>query len=154
MTSLIFLPLVVTDAAAEHVTAVVDPKADWQLSKEFFCFLDVGQDTVFFRLLLERVSLSAAFSAALLAFSSAFFFAASSLAFLFFPQPSFWQLLPSLSSSALFLSSFLLLFLFLLFLSFLKNGRTLCTSEHSSTCYALYWWLFGSIWCRRWNDLD
>ena len=97
----------VTDAAAEDVTAVVDPKVDWQLSKEVLRFLDARQDTVF---LLERISLSAAF----LAFSLAFFFAASSLTFLssaFFLAAASYSVFCSLSLLLLPFSFLILIFL-------------------------------------------
>ena len=66
------------------------------------CFLDAGQDTVFFCLLLERVSFEVAFSAAFLALSaflfaasldflsSGFFLAAASFSFFFCSLSSFF----------------------------------------------------------------
>ena len=75
------------------------------------CFLDAGQDTVFFCLLLERVSFSVAFSAAFLALSafvfaaslgflsSAFFLAAASFSFFFCSLSSFFFPSPPVPSS-------------------------------------------------------
>ena len=72
------------------------------------CFLDAGQDTVFFCPLLERVSFSVAFSAAFSAFlfaaslgflSSVFFLAAASFSFFFCSLSSFFFPSPPVPSS-------------------------------------------------------
>ena len=95
MTSLLFVPTWATDAATEEVTVAVD-----------LGFLDTELGVVLL-CLLDRVPLSAAFSATFLAFSSAFFLAASCLAFFssafFLAASSFSFFFHSLS---LFLLSF------------------------------------------------